>query len=119
MKQTKFLAIVLIATGSLGSLYCGFTYSKGAQIAQVEPIELTVMNTETVSVPKIVNALSPSSPQLTSTVKRVSRSYRLPYRSWPEPRAKQGKHTRALSFTLFLLFIRQAVSPSLHQRAAS
>ncbi|MDD5365430.1 MAG: hypothetical protein PHR30_08840 [Gallionellaceae bacterium] len=51
MNAIKILAIVLIAAGSLGLLYGGFTYTKDTHEAKLGPIELTVKDTETVNIP--------------------------------------------------------------------
>jgi len=51
MNAVKLLAIVLIAAGSLGLIYGGFTYTKDTQQAKLGPLELTVKDTETVNVP--------------------------------------------------------------------
>ena len=51
MNAVKLLAIVLIAAGSLGLIYGGFTYTKDTQQAKLGPLELTVKDKETVNVP--------------------------------------------------------------------
>lgn len=51
MNAIKILAIVLIAAGSLGLLYGGFTYTKDTHEAKLGPVELTVKDTETVNIP--------------------------------------------------------------------
>ncbi len=51
MNAIKILAIVLIAAGSLGLLYGGFTYTKETHEAKLGPIELTVKDKETVNIP--------------------------------------------------------------------
>lgn len=51
MNAVKMLAIVLIATGSLGLLYGGFTYTKETHEAKLGPIELSVKETQTVNIP--------------------------------------------------------------------
>ena len=51
MNAIKLLAIVLIAAGTLGLMYGGFTYTKDTQQAKIGPLELTVQDKETVNVP--------------------------------------------------------------------
>lgn len=51
MNTLKMLGIVLIAAGSLGLLYGGFTYTRDTHEARLGPIELTVKDTKTVSIP--------------------------------------------------------------------
>jgi len=51
MNAVKLMAIVLIVAGTLGLVYGGFTYTKDTQQAKIGPLELTVQDKETVSVP--------------------------------------------------------------------
>jgi uncharacterized membrane protein len=51
MNAIKMLGIVLIVAGGLGLLYGGFTYTKDTHEAKVGPIELSIKDKETVSVP--------------------------------------------------------------------
>jgi len=51
MSPTKIAAIVLIVAGVLGLAYGKFTYTKDTHDAKVGPIELSVKDKETVSVP--------------------------------------------------------------------
>lgn len=51
MNAVKMLAILLIVAGGLGLLYGGFTYTKDTHQAKLDPIELSVKETETVNVP--------------------------------------------------------------------
>ena len=51
MNAIKLLAIVLIAAGTLGLMYGGFTYTRDTQQAKIGPLELTVQDKETVNVP--------------------------------------------------------------------
>jgi hypothetical protein len=51
MSPTKIAAIVLIVAGVLGLAYGKFTYTKETHDAKVGPIELSVKDKETVSVP--------------------------------------------------------------------
>jgi multidrug transporter EmrE-like cation transporter len=51
MSSTKIAAIVLIVAGVLGLAYGKFTYTKETHDAKVGPIELSVKDKETVSIP--------------------------------------------------------------------
>lgn len=51
MNALKMLAIVLIIAGALGLAYGGFTYTRETHEAKLGPIELSVKDTETVTVP--------------------------------------------------------------------
>lgn len=51
MNSTKIAAIVLIAAGVLGLVYGGFTYTKETHRADFGPLQLTVKDKETVSIP--------------------------------------------------------------------
>jgi hypothetical protein len=56
MNPTKILGILLIAAGTLGLIYGGFTYTKATHSTQVGPIVLQVKDRETVIVPVLVSA---------------------------------------------------------------
>ncbi len=51
MSSTKIIAIVLIVAGVLGLAYGKFSYTKESHDAKIGPIELTVKDKETVSIP--------------------------------------------------------------------
>lgn len=51
MNALKIMAIVLIVAGVLALVYGGFTYTQGTQEASIGPLELTVKDKRTVSVP--------------------------------------------------------------------
>lgn len=51
MDAVRILALVLVAVGALSLIYGGFTYTKDTQKAKVGPLELTVADTKTVSIP--------------------------------------------------------------------
>ena len=51
MNAVKIVAIVLIAAGVLGLLYGGFSFTKETHEAKLGPLELSVKEKETVSVP--------------------------------------------------------------------
>lgn len=51
MKPYLIAAIVLIAAGVLGLVYGQFSYTKETQGAKLGPLELTVQEKETVSIP--------------------------------------------------------------------
>lgn len=51
MSSTKIIAIVLIVAGVLGLAYGKFSYTKETHDAKIGPIELSVKDKETVSVP--------------------------------------------------------------------
>jgi len=51
MNAIKMLAIALIAVGGLALAYGGFTYTKDTHQAKLGPIELSVKETQTVSIP--------------------------------------------------------------------
>ena len=51
MNAVKIAAIVLIVAGVLGLVYGSFTYTKDTHTAKLGPIELSVKDKETVSVP--------------------------------------------------------------------
>jgi len=51
MNGRKFAALLLIVAGVLGLAYGGFTYTKETHETKIGPIELTVKDRETVSIP--------------------------------------------------------------------
>lgn len=51
MNSTKIAAIVLIAAGVLGLVYGSFTYTKETHRADFGPLQFTVKDKETVSIP--------------------------------------------------------------------
>jgi uncharacterized membrane protein len=51
MSSTKIIAIVLIVAGVLGLAYGKFSYTKETHDAKIGPIELSVKDKETVSIP--------------------------------------------------------------------
>jgi hypothetical protein len=51
MSSTKIIAIVLIVAGVLGLAYGKFSYTKESHDAKIGPIELSVKDKETVSIP--------------------------------------------------------------------
>lgn len=51
MSGVKMLAIALIVAGVLGLAYGGFSYTKDTSQAKLGPIELTVKDKQTLSVP--------------------------------------------------------------------
>jgi len=51
MNAIKVLAIALIVVGGLALAYGGFTYTKDTHQAKLGPIELSVKETQTVSIP--------------------------------------------------------------------
>jgi len=51
MNAIKMLAIALIVVGGLALAYGGFTYTKDTHQAKLGPIELSVKETQTVSIP--------------------------------------------------------------------
>jgi hypothetical protein len=51
MSAVKIVGIVLIAAGTLGLVYGGFSYTKETHEAKIGPLELSVKDKETVSVP--------------------------------------------------------------------
>ena len=51
MNAVKITALVLIAAGALGLAYGSFTYTKETQEVKLGPLELSVMEKETVNVP--------------------------------------------------------------------
>ena len=51
MNTTKIVALVLMLGGALALIYGGFTYTKSSDQVKLGPIELTVKDRETVSIP--------------------------------------------------------------------
>jgi hypothetical protein len=51
MGSVKIMAIVLIVAGLLGLVYGQFSYTKETQEAKIGALELTVKDTQTVSIP--------------------------------------------------------------------
>lgn len=51
MKSYTLIAVALIAAGILALVYGRFTYTKDTDTAKLGPIELTVKEKETVSIP--------------------------------------------------------------------
>jgi hypothetical protein len=51
MNAIRIVAIVVIVAGILGLVYGGFSYTKETQEAKLGPIELSVKDKQTVSVP--------------------------------------------------------------------
>jgi hypothetical protein len=51
MSPIKLIAVLLIAAGVLGLAYGGFTYTKTTHDTKIGPIELSVQDKHTVSVP--------------------------------------------------------------------
>jgi uncharacterized membrane protein YidH (DUF202 family) len=51
MKAVKMLAIILIIAGALGLAYGSFTYTKETHQTKIGPIELSIEDKETVSIP--------------------------------------------------------------------
>ena len=51
MSSIKMLAIVLIVAGGLALAYGGFTYTKDTHQAKIGPVEMSVKETQTVTIP--------------------------------------------------------------------
>lgn len=51
MNSTKIAALVLIVAGVLGLVYGSFTYTKETHKADLGPLQFTVKDKETVSIP--------------------------------------------------------------------
>ncbi|MBD8527443.1 hypothetical protein [Pseudomarimonas arenosa] len=51
MKATRIAGIVLLVAGALGLAYGGFTYTKDTHSTKLGPIELSVKDKETITVP--------------------------------------------------------------------
>jgi TRAP-type C4-dicarboxylate transport system permease small subunit len=56
MGIAKIVGMLLIAAGTLGLIYGGFTYTKETHSAKLGPVVLQVKEKETVYVPIIVSA---------------------------------------------------------------
>jgi len=56
MSLAKIIGLLLIASGALGLLYGGFTYTKETHSAKLGPIVLQVQEKETVYVPVLLSA---------------------------------------------------------------
>jgi TRAP-type C4-dicarboxylate transport system permease small subunit len=56
MGIAKIVGVVLVAAGTLGLIYGGFTYTKETHSAKLGPVVLQVQERETVYVPLIVSA---------------------------------------------------------------
>lgn len=51
MYMIKIAAIVLVVVGVLGLVYGGFTYTKATHDAKLGPIQMSVTDKDTVSIP--------------------------------------------------------------------
>lgn len=51
MNAVKFFATVLIVLGAIGLIYGSFTYIKSTHSTKIGPIELSVKDKETVTIP--------------------------------------------------------------------
>lgn len=51
MNAVRILAIALIAAGTLGLVYGGFSYTEETQVAKIGSIEFSVKGEETVNIP--------------------------------------------------------------------
>jgi TRAP-type C4-dicarboxylate transport system permease small subunit len=51
MNAAKIFALALIAAGVLGLVYGGFTYTKDTHEANVGPLNISIKDKETVSIP--------------------------------------------------------------------
>lgn len=51
MNAIKMLGVILIVAGGLGLLYGGFTYTQDTHEAKLGPIELSIKDKKTVSIP--------------------------------------------------------------------
>ncbi len=56
MGSTRIVGIVLVAAGILGSVFTNFSYTKEEHQAKLGPIELSVKERETVSIPAWASA---------------------------------------------------------------
>jgi hypothetical protein len=54
MSDIEMFGIVLIAAGTLGLAYQGFSYTKETHEAKISPLELSVDEKQTVSIPLLV-----------------------------------------------------------------
>ncbi|CAN5877139.1 hypothetical protein BH11PSE12_BH11PSE12_19010 [soil metagenome] len=51
MNATKLVAILLIVGGALGLMYGGFSYTKESHDVKLGPIQLSVVEKETINIP--------------------------------------------------------------------
>ena len=51
MNSTRIIGVVLIVAGMLGLVYGGFSFTKKTHQAQIGPLELSVKEQQSVSVP--------------------------------------------------------------------
>jgi hypothetical protein len=51
MNNVKIVAILLIAAGVLALVYGGFTYTKATHDVKIGPIEMSIKDQETISIP--------------------------------------------------------------------
>jgi hypothetical protein len=51
MNNVKIAAVILIVAGTLGLVYGGFSYTKETHDAKLGPLELSVKEKQTVSIP--------------------------------------------------------------------
>lgn len=51
MNAARLAAVVMIAAGTLGLVYGGFSYTKGTHQARLGPLEFAIEDKETVAVP--------------------------------------------------------------------
>lgn len=51
MNPIKIIGVVLVAAGTLGLIYGGFSYTKDTTAVKLGPIELTVKERQSVNVP--------------------------------------------------------------------
>jgi TRAP-type C4-dicarboxylate transport system permease small subunit len=58
MGIAKMVGVVLVAAGTLGLLYGGFTYTKETHSAKLGSVVLQVQERETVYVPVVVSAVA-------------------------------------------------------------
>jgi hypothetical protein len=56
MKLTQIVGILLIVAGTLGLIYGGFTYTKEKHDVKLGPLQFSVAEKETVSVPVAAGA---------------------------------------------------------------
>lgn len=56
MNPGKIIAIILIAAGSLGLVYGGFSYTRETTAVKLGSMELKVQEKETVTVPLLISA---------------------------------------------------------------
>ena len=70
MTAIRILAIVLIAAGTLGLIYGGFSFTKESHDADIGPLHLSVKDKETVNVPVWAGAGAIAAGTLLLVVKR-------------------------------------------------